>query len=379
MAFLVTKSDSPFLQIRIHEAASGKWRQRSTMLRKENRLDRRRAETLVEEETLKEREWRTVSKTEMFQCWVLSFLRNRHGAIHQARTLERYLAAWRNLSIFLERHGLNHPRQLKYAHVQEFHRWRQRPDDDRVRAGCHNTALGDLKLLGIVIDEAIRLEFCDRNPCRKTGLKKRPAKEKPEITDADIAMILEELKQEPEWMSTSFQIAIAHGTRLRATSIDLNRDVDWERWNVTFHEKGAKVFTVPLDDRLRPLFARLRGEGRHQTCDLPKDASKQWRRFFNRIGRPQYCFHCCRVTVITKLARGRVDISRAMKFVGHASTAIHRIYQRLMPEDLTDCAGALRPPPPAIPVNLPRPSYFDSDDDADFAGAERVWFSSPRK
>lgn len=56
-----------------------------------------------------------------------------------------------------------------------------------MRAGCYNTALADLKRLGLITDEAIRLEFCDRICCRKTGLQKRPAKQKPEIPDADIA------------------------------------------------------------------------------------------------------------------------------------------------------------------------------------------------
>jgi hypothetical protein len=367
MAFLVTKTDSPFLQIRTRDAG-GKWHQRSTVLRKENRLDRRRAKSLVEEESLKERAWRNVSETEMFASWVMPFLRNRYSAAHQARTLERYLASWRNLSIYLERHGLRHPRQLKYAHVQEFHRWRQQPDDDRVRAGCHNTALADLKLLGLILDEAIRLEYCDRNCCRKTGLQKRPAKQKPEITDADAAMILGELKQEPAWMSVSFQIAIAHGTRLRATSIDLRRDVNWEKWTVTFFEKAGKIFTVPLAEQLRPLFERLRAEGCERTCILPKDASKHWRRFFNRIGRPAYCFHCCRVSVITKMARAGVGQSQAMKYVGHSSVEIHRQYQRLHCEDLGDCAEALKPAI-TLPADFTLP-VWDSDDECD--GAELV-------
>ena len=304
----------------------------------------------------------------MFANWVMPFLRNRYGGAHQARTLERYSASWRNLSIYLERHGLRHPRQLKYSNVQEFHRWRQQPDDDRVRAGCHNSALADLKLLGLILDEAIRLEFCDRNCCRKTGLQKRPAKQKPEITDADIAMIHEELKQEAEWMKTSFSIAILHGTRLRATSIDLRWDVDWQRWTVTFHEKGSKIFTVSLDEQLRPLFERLRAEGRERTCDLPKDASKHWRRFFDRIERPAYCFHCCRVSVITKMARAGVGQSQAMKYVGHSSEEIHRQYQRLHCEDLVDCAEALKPPV-TLPADFTLPPW-DSMDECD--GAERV-------
>ncbi|MEQ2005248.1 MAG: hypothetical protein ABMA26_00510 [Limisphaerales bacterium] len=365
MAHLVAKTDSPFLQLRTR-GADGKWHQRSTVLRKDNRLDRRRAHALAEEESIKERTGRNVSGTEKFSAWVLPFLRSRHSAPHQARTLERYLGSWRVLSVFLERHGLHHPRQLRYANVLAYHAWRMQPDDDRVRSASHNTSLGDVKLLGIVLDEAVRREFCERNPCHKTGLTKQPSPQKPEISGPDIALILDELQQEPEWMFVSFQISIAHGTRLRATSIDLRRDVNWDQWTVTFHEKGQKVFTVPLQERLRPLFERLRAEGRERTCEIPEDASKHWRRFFDRIGRPQYCFHCCRVTVISRLARAGVNQSQAMKFVGHSSADVHTLYQRLQTEDLAPCAAAVK----TLPAATPPVVFYDYEDECD--GAERV-------
>jgi len=365
MAHLVIKADSPFVQIRTR-SADGKWCQRSTGLRKDNRLDRRRAHALVGEESIKERAWRGVSDAERFSAWVLPFLRARHSAPHQAKTLERYLGSWRTLSVFLERHGLHHPRQVRYPNVLAYHAWRMQPDDDRVRAASYNTALSDVKLLGIVLDEAVRREFCERNPCHKTGLKKQPSPPKSEITDADITLILDELQHEAAWMSIAFQISVAHGTRLRATSIDLRRDVNWDQWTVTFHEKGQKVFTVPLQDRLRPLFERLRAEGRERTCEIPKDASKHWRRFFDRIGRPQYCFHCCRVTVISRLARAGVNQSQAMKFVGHSSADVHTLYQRLQTEDLAGCTAAVK----TLPVATPPVVFYDYEDECD--GAERV-------
>lgn len=45
------------------------------------------------------------------------------------------------------------------------------------------------------------------------------------------------------------------------------------------------------------------------------------------------CFHCTRVTFITRGARAGVPESAMMKMVNHASKEIHRIYQRLADAD----------------------------------------------
>lgn len=187
------------------------------------------------------------------------------------------------------------------------------------------------------IDEAIRRCYCEQNPCRKLGWSKDRPSEKPAITDEDIALIGRELEVEPEWMKISFQISIHHGTRLRATQVHLDNDVDWVRTTVTLHEKGGNTYTVPLHPALVTLFTKLKSAGCVRACELPYNPSKKWRQFFNRINRPQYCFHCCRVTVITRLARNNVPENLAMKFVGHRSTDVHRVYQKLRPDDLHIC------------------------------------------
>jgi hypothetical protein len=75
------------------------------------------------------------------------------------------------------------------------------------------------------------------------------------------------------------------------------------------------------------------------------------------------CFHCTRVTVITRLCRANVSESQAMRFVGHASETIHRVYQRLRAEDVSACVSALRIPssessdlPPSTPARVPASS-----------------------
>ena len=54
-----------------------------------------------------------------------------------------------------------------------------------------------------------------------------------------------------------------------------------------------------------------------------------WREFFDDLGMPEICFHCTRVTFITWCHRQGIPENVIMKLVNHASTEIHRIYQRL--------------------------------------------------
>lgn len=244
-----------------------------------------------------------------------------------------------------------------------------RPLTGKRRVCCHNTALYELRLLAKLLDEAKLRGYCQDNPCRSLQIRKEPPKVKPEILEADIQLIRARLKSEPEWMRVSFEIAIHHGTRLRATSVSLASDIDEGFRSITFHEKGQKVFTVPLHPKLVPLIMRLKAAGQARTCDIPMDASKQWTRFFRQIGRPKYCFHCTRVTVITRLCRSGVPEAKAMKFVGHSSTLIHRVYQRLRSDDLCCChldQGSVTElgmeSKPALPFNQPPVLQSPPDD-----------------
>ena len=67
---------------------------------------------------------------------------------------------------------------------------------------------------------------------------------------------------------------------------------------------------------------------------MPPCPSKDWRFFLDDLGMPHLCFHCTRVTFISKLARANVPLAVAMRMVNHASKTIHRIYQRINLDDL---------------------------------------------
>ena len=92
------------------------------------------------------------------------------------------------------------------------------------------------------------------------------------------------------------------------------------------------------------MLKKLKKDGRTMTCELPQMASKEWWRFFKKIGLHQkgVCFHCTRVTVITRLIRQGHSEAVVRKIVHHASTEVNRIYQRLGVEDVRPALNSLK-------------------------------------
>ena len=120
---------------------------------------------------------------------------------------------------------------------------------------------------------------------------------------------------------------------------------------------------------LIPLIERLKSTGRTRTFDMPAQIGREWTRFFRKIGLGHLCFHCTRVSVVTRLCRAGVSQPQAMRFVGHASETIHRIYQRLRAEDVSACVSALRIP---LSENPDAPSATPKRDRASSASHNRT-------
>lgn len=287
------------------------------------------------------------AKLEAWGVWVEKFLTDRYRGV--PKTLTRMTNGWDWIRVFLNEHQLAVPAAVDYRHVLQYVDWRQTKKRHCGKRISRNTTLTEVKIWGLIMREAIRRGFATSNPCERLGLKRDPAKKKPEMTDTEIATIRAALvKREgglpltARWMTISFEIAIHQGCRLSETQLPLTAI---EENTICFTAKGRNgqphIFTTTLHPGLKPLIAQLRAAGATTTCQLPKMASKDWHFFFRELELPHLCFHCTRVTVITRLARAGVPIQQAMKFVGHASEAVHEIYNRLKAEDLTACVTAL--------------------------------------
>lgn len=341
MAFLYHRKGSPFHWISYRDPIMGKRVCESTGLRVSCRNETRLAHARVLEISTKELAVGRIAASEAWSHWVEPFLLARYSTAAQLRTLERYKTSWRNILPFLEERGLRFPRQLRREDLFAYIAWRKTTRNERVRPCSANTARHEIKMLGMILAEAVVRGYCARNVARDLSLKKETPKQKPEFTAEDILEIRRRLQTEPDWMRISFEISIHHGTRLRATQVELHQDIDWTAGTITFHEKGNKLLTVPMAPELRPLLEQRRVEGHRFSCLLPPGASKAWRAFFNKMGRRDFCFHCCRVTTVSRLARAGVSEALATRFVGHASTEIHRSYQRIGVRDLVACHVAV--------------------------------------
>ncbi|MEI6702441.1 MAG: tyrosine-type recombinase/integrase [Deltaproteobacteria bacterium] len=343
MASLYKRPQSPFWYIKYKDEA-GKQQAHSTGFRHAIPAQTKKARVLQNEKQLRELKSEKGSEREGWNVWVGEFLNTRYA--EQQKTLHRYKTCWQYLHAYLQEKGILYPQQLTFKDCEKYMAWRMagQPQHGFYKCG-HNTARLDLKILHLICGHAIKRGYIAYNPCASLGIGRHASPEKPELTDDDIALIREQLVtlEKPEWMKISFEIAIHQGCRLSETSFPLSR-VDWKRKTIEFYAKRNQRYTAPIHSELLPILKRLKSQKQEITCEIPKMASKEWWRFFKKIGLHQkgVCFHCTRVTVITRLIRAGVPENQVQKIVHHASTEVHRIYQRLGVDDVRPALDALK-------------------------------------
>ncbi len=257
------------------------------------------------------------------------------------KSRKTYRNRWNWISLFLAEHKIRTPQEIEYVHAQRYIDWRTKKKKRTGKVVCRNTAIYEVKFFAQIMEEAARRKLCASNPLVKLKLIKDDPDEKPEITDAEFRIILkalDDLPVEKQWMKTSFLIAMHTGCRLSDTQVD-RLMWDFERGTLTFLEpKGGRKrnFSIPLPSAIQPLLIEIDRENLKPKLKFPFQPSRKWQHFYHTLGLDHLCFHCLRVTFITRLARNRVPLSHAMRLVNHASTTIHRVYQRLGVEDVRE-------------------------------------------
>jgi integrase len=350
MACIKKKQGSPYWWIKYRDDRA-KLCEESTGYRHDLAADTRKAKALKAQKTadeLKQQPARQDSPAR-WDRWVPDYMNIRYAG--RERTLDSCRTRWGALSIFLAIHLIVQPRFLTREQVFGYMKWRQKGDKPHhVRPGHHNTARMELKFLSLLMNEAMLRGYVQSNPLVRLGIQKIASAEKPEMTDAEIQLAREGLKQEPKWMGIIFEIALYTGCRLSETNVILD-DVDLLKKLVTFRDPkggqgGNKDYSIPLRLELVPLFARLKherqGRGQRAYDALPPEGASEWwtparafHRFFKKtVGIEHLTFHCLRVSFITRCARAGISMPKMMKLVNHATELIHKIYQRLNVEDL---------------------------------------------
>lgn len=332
-----TRSRSPFYYCAYVDPVSFKWVWRSTGIRIDDPRGKFKAFEFAKEKSKAAIAAGRPGAPEHWDTWVPGFIES----YFKGTTRLRVRSVWRHWREFFEAERITTPRALDYPAVMRFIDQRSRAVKPNGQFVKRNSVLGEVTYFSSIMKEACRRSFATSNPCSLVSRKLDPPDhEKPEITPAEEARIRELLKKKPEWMRTCFEIAIHQGCRLRETQVPWSR-VDLDRKTITFIGKGNRKFTTKLHPELVPILKPVKDRGDKFTCELPTHCQRDWWKFFKTNELGHLCFHCTRVTVITRLARAGVSPTVAMRFVNHASSSVHQIYQRLNLGDLDSAIIAL--------------------------------------
>jgi len=339
MASYFKRVDSPFYWIRFKKLGGG-WGQRSSGVDVESPGALRTIHQLVADETAKEEVNEQDNGSAMFRHWVPAWMVYRY---QNPWSKKRCQNAWAHWSVFLSEKKLVHPAQMSYAIAHEYIRWRTQPKSDSGRRkAAWNTAIMETRFMAAVMQESLRRGWILANPCSRLGLSKRQGKEKRAITREEEKIIFNALRTRKlaKWMEECFLVAMRQGCRLKEVEVPLTQ-IDTNTMVIMFNVKGGKQHTAPLHKDLLPLVKKARKEKRDVLVSLPQQPSPRWGEFFKSIGLDDLCFHCTRVTVVTRLCEAGFSESQTMAYVGHASEAVHAIYRKMRPTALATLGDAL--------------------------------------
>jgi integrase len=270
--------------------------------------------------------------------WVAGYLKTRFAS--SPLTFQQYRVRWGWLEEFLEGAAIVTPAMLAREHCFEYAAWRtaQKKRSSGKSPGI-NTAITELKLLGLLMDEAVNRGLALSNPARKLQIGHEEPAMKAEMSDEEIGAIYHALEGEPVWMRRAWHVALHTGLRFGDTPIP-TAQIRWGEKSILIEKpKGGRKreFSIPLYPAIEGMLRDLRDSGEKRLWSLPAEerviTGITWSKFFKRIGMGHLCFHCTRVTFISRGARHGISEAMMMKLVNHGSKEIHRIYQRLLPAD----------------------------------------------
>lgn len=331
MASHFIRKDSPFYWLRFRKA-DRTWGQRSSGVRIDAKGSLRKIHQMVAEETLKEQCEAEDGAGAWLGRWVPSWLEYRY---RNRRSFVRCKNAWAHLSVFFEMRNVTHPSQVTYLLCHDYVKWRTNKDlaaKEERKVAAWNTAVMEMRVLGAIMQEALKRGLIIANPCAKLGLAKRDSKTKRVIAREEEALIYSEIRRlkKPEWMSECFLVAMKQGCRLMEVAVPMQQ-VNEKQMTITFNVKGGRQHTAPLHKDLLPLVKRARKEERERLVMMPPQASSCFTKLFRKLELDGLCFHCTRVTVVSRLCEAGFSESQTMAYVGHASELVHALYRKMRP------------------------------------------------
>jgi integrase len=342
MASTYRRADSPFIWIR-YKSDAGVWKSANTGYRQDNIGDQKQAELLAKRKSLEEMANKPVQgASHRWEDWGVPWINGRWGN-RSNRTPKMYTNYfWRWLEYFKEIE-VTQPVALTREHVINYLEWRKK------HGGGRNTAIHEIKFLGILMDEAISRGYASVNPARRLHLKKSAPLEKVAWSDFEVDRVGVVLAERSKfgWMHVTFLMGLYQAVRLRQAQIPLSR-IDFQRRIIDYPSdkvKGGKGYSQPIDPAFYPILQELVMHRKRvvesHLCEIPILPSVEWRRFLDELGLRHLVHHGLRATWITRAALAGVPESLAKRFVNHASSQVHAIYQKITAADLMPMLDAL--------------------------------------
>jgi len=180
MASYYVRDRSPYYWLRF-QRPDGTWGCKSSGIRIDSPGSVRKAKQAVAQETMHETQFDGNGGSHRFDSWVPQFL---EGHYKNPKTTVRYLNAWSALSTYLSARQIISPSQITYQLCMDYPAFRTNPPKELMRARSYNTALTELKVFSSIMQEAVRRDYIQANPCTRLGLKRRNVKVKPALLRA---------------------------------------------------------------------------------------------------------------------------------------------------------------------------------------------------
>jgi hypothetical protein len=329
-----------------YKGADGKRRRVNTGYRWENPGERNQAEKLAKLKTLQELKNKPINTSSDWD-WIPGFIEQRwghkkNGTLHLRH---RYFFQFKS---FAHEKGIPGPSALRREHAAQYLDWRKE------RGAGRNTAIAELKVIGTIMAEAVERGYASTNPLRKMGLQQEEQAHKVPWTPQQVEMAIaaaEEIERFG-WLHVAlllgrFQAIRIGQCRVPLSGVDLRRRIIHYPGSIV---KGGKGYSQPIDPDFYPILCEIvahRTElGKSTLCDLPQLQSVYIRYFLDALAHHDGGFsllvhHGLRATWITQAALAGISETLAKRFVNHASSEVHAIYQRITAGDLMPMLDAL--------------------------------------
>jgi Phage integrase SAM-like domain len=339
MASIYRRPETSYIWI-TYKGEDGKRKRVNTGYRWDNNVERLHAEKLAKAKTFEELRNKPIKERGGWD-WIPEFIEARWGH-KQNGTLHLRKLYYHRFRQFVDEKGIVVPGALRREHAPMFLEWRK-------EKGCgRNTAIAEIKSIGTILEEAVARGYINANPFRKLGFKQEAQEHKTPWTLEQVNLALEaaEKKERFGWLHVALLLGRYQAIRIGQCRVPIV-GVDLARRIIHYPDaivKGGKGYSQPIDPEFHPLLSEIvehrRKLGKSNLCDLPQLPSVVMRRFLDSLARFDVGFndishHGLRATWITQAAlSGVITETLAKRFVNHASSEVHAIYQRITATDL---------------------------------------------